>query len=951
PRPPLLARFFLSFLFSYLCPFHPSLPCFAAVRARIHPYHFHHQHFHGYTNAMATSVPLLPSAPPVSISVSSSVSTPATLSPSSMPSLFRAEALLQSASPVAVSAKPAYCTPSPVENTPQNNECRMVEVRGAKLASFTVNGRELICLPQAFELFLKHLVGGLHTVYTKLKRLEITPVVCNVEQVRVLRGLGAIQPGVNRCKLISRKDFETLYNDCTNASSRPGRPPKRTQSVTSPDSPHVLPHSVSGLMSSGMMSHTGESSFGLTAATLAEAMKKKIKMEVMSSYHGSNNHGGDSENGDINSSIGDPSLAVARRCPQDAVGWLVGLVVYSQSSSDTGVSSSAAVSDPLTPAQHTLTQRHHVSVAAVLRMIYHPQYLLYGGPLGVLTIEEQRNIVLHKQFSLLEYPHTVPADFVVVVKVECHQAFWSCDNKPFFLVLTTVPSHTDSLVVSTKTKAGLATEDGLELPFMMMSHPLIPVSLPPASVTMAMSQMNHLSTIANMAAAAHAQSETSRMVTSVIKERVPDSPSPSPSLDDGRRSGSHMSSRQSSSVSSSPAHTESSSDRPHVHQNGLSLGHALLGLSPSAPPGPKEGDLATQDTSHDTRRTHIEKEESMLCTPTSRESYERVSHAGPALPPGFAAPLLFPEGLSSIETLLTNIQGLLKVAIDNARAQEKQVQLEKTELKMELYRERELRETLERQLCVEQKNRVAKVLLGCQNGANPVVFFQVVTKHPVGSVLWAASCGQCPLGNVLWAASCGQRPLGNVLWAASCGQCPVGSVLWAASCGQCPVGSVLWAVSFGQRPVGSILWAAPFGQRPVGSVLWAASCGQCPVGSVLWAASCRQHPVGSVLWAASCGQHPVGSVLWAASCGQPLIQKRLKKEKKTKRKLQEALEYESKRRDQAEQTLQQTSTSERARTPNEPPTQEMETDLSNDRTDAERTIQDGRLFLKSAVMF
>ncbi|KAL7852435.1 hypothetical protein SRHO_G00182200 [Serrasalmus rhombeus] len=577
---------------------------------------------------MATSVPLLPSAPPVSISVSSSVSTPAALSPSSVPSLFRAEALLQSASPAAVSAKPAYCTPSPVENTPQNNECRMVEVRGAKLASFTVNGRELICLPQAFELFLKHLVGGLHTVYTKLKRLEITPVVCNVEQVRVLRGLGAIQPGVNRCKLISRKDFEVLYNDCTNASSRPGRPPKRTQSVTSPESPHILPHSVTGLMTSGMMSHTG-----LTAATLAEAMKKKIKMEVMSSYHGSNNHGTDSENGDISSSMA-----------------------------------------------------------------------------------------------------------------------------------------------------------GLELPFMMMSHPLIPVSLPPASVTMAMNQMNHLSTIASMAAAAQAHSDTSRMATSVIKERVPDSPSPAPSLDDGRRSGSHLSSRQSSSVSSSPAHTESSSDRPHVHQNGLSLGHALLGLSPSAPPGPKEGDLATQDTSHETRRTHVEKEESMLCTPTSRESFERVSHAGPALPPGFPAPLLFPEGLSSIETLLTNIQGLLKVAIDNARAQEKQVQLEKTELKMELYRERELRETLERQLCVEQKNRA-------------------------------------------------------------------------------------------------------------------------------------------------------------------LIQKRLKKEKKTKRKLQEALEYESKRRDQAEQTLQQTSTSEHARTPNEPPTQEMETNLSNDRTEAERTIPDGRLFLKSTVMY
>lgn len=61
---------------------------------------------------------------------------------------------------------------------------------------------------------------------------------------------------------------------------------------------------------------------------------------------------------------------------------------------------------------------------------------------------------------------------------------------------------------------------GLELPFMMMPHPLIPVSLPPASVTMAMSQMNHLSTIANMAAAAQVQSPPSRVETSVIKVAV-----------------------------------------------------------------------------------------------------------------------------------------------------------------------------------------------------------------------------------------------------------------------------------------------------------------------------------------------------------------------------------------------------------------------------------------------
>uniref|UniRef100_A0A8C2H472 Dachshund d n=1 Tax=Cyprinus carpio TaxID=7962 RepID=A0A8C2H472_CYPCA len=479
-------------------------------------------------------------------SSSSPSATSASPSQSATQNLFRTDLISTNTSSIPLAGKPVYSTPSPVENTPQNNECRMVELRGAKVASFTVEGQELICLPQAFDLFLKHLVGGLHTVYTKLKRLEITPVVCNVEQVRILRGLGAIQPGVNRCKLISRKDFETLYNDCTNASSRPGRPPKRTQSVTSPENPHIMPHSVPGLMSPGIIPPTG-----LTAAAAAAAMKvKKIKLEVMSSYHGSNTqHGADSENGDLSSSV------------------------------------------------------------------------------------------------------------------------------------------------------------GLELPFMMMPHPLIPVSLPPASVTMAMSQMNHLSTIANMAAAAQGQSAPSRMVTSVIKERVPDSPSPTPSLEDGRRPGSRPSSQRSSSVSSSPAHTESSSDRMPVHHNGLSMNQALLGLSPSILPGPKEGDLATHDIGHEAKRMHLEKEETPMCTPTARDSYERLSLAGQTLPPGFPSPFLFPDGLSSIETLLTNIQGLLKVAIDNARAQEKQVQLEKTELKMELFRERELRETLEKQLAIEQKNR------------------------------------------------------------------------------------------------------------------------------------------------------------------------------------------------------------------------------------------------------
>ncbi|XP_034537912.1 dachshund c isoform X3 [Notolabrus celidotus] len=514
----------------------------------------------GHLPAPSSVSPATNSPPPAATSAASSPAPP----PATHPALlqqFRADLLLSNGTqlikpggaPLSSSAKPVYATPSPVESTPQNNECKLVEVKGAKLASFTVRDTELICLPQAFDVFLKHLVGGLHTVYTKLKRLDISPVVCNVEQVRVLRGLGAIQPGVNRCKLISRQDFETLYSDCTNASSRPGRPPKRLQTVTEGGTHHMLSHS--GLVHAGIM----------PPADLS-ALAKKIKLEAMASYHSNHQHGrSNGENGD-----------------------------------------------------------------------HHP---------------------------------------------------------------------------------GLVLD---QLPFMMMSHPLIPASLAPASVSMAMGQMNRLSTLASMANMAQLHAKPpARAPTSVIKERVRGSPSPSPSLEDAQ-----MSSNHSSSVSSSPSHTERTAESTHPLDDGVSSGHSLLGHSPGMVQAARETEVTSLDYSKENKRSHSDRDTSSMATHTSRESCdrqvyqkppsgregcERVSHpAGQKLPAGLHhAPFIFPEGLSSIETLLTNIQqGLLRVAIENARAQEKQDQLERTELKMELVRERELRETLERQLSMEQKNRV-----------------------------------------------------------------------------------------------------------------------------------------------------------------------------------------------------------------------------------------------------
>ncbi|XP_055795044.1 dachshund homolog 2-like [Salvelinus fontinalis] len=405
---------------------------------------------------------------------------------------------------------------STATSTTTTSECRMVDVHGVKVASFSVGGQdELICLPQVFDLFLKHLVGGLHTVYTKLKRLDICPVVCTVSQVRVLRGLGAIQPGVNRCKLISRRDFEALYTDCTVASSRPGRPPKHSVGRGIQESYRLVHPGVHGLLSPGMLSHKGESECSWDKERLVSPLS-----------------GG-------------------------------------------------------------------------------------GGVGGQQSLNNQGNS-LQKQ---------------------------------------------------------LLANRLQDLPFVMMTHPLIPVRVPPASVAMAMSQMNHLNTIANMAAAAQMHTYTHQ--APIVKERVCDSPSPSPSVDDiNTPLLSQHSSQPSSTASSSPDRLTLDRDATErqilVHMN----------------------------------KIERVKEASSLALPMSKPSFDRLS-PDQALPPGFPAPFLFADGVSSVETLLTNIQGLLKVAVENTRVQDTQIQAEKRELKMELYREREMRESLERQLTSELQSKAS----------------------------------------------------------------------------------------------------------------------------------------------------------------------------------------------------------------------------------------------------
>uniref|UniRef100_A0A673GCN0 Dachshund b n=1 Tax=Sinocyclocheilus rhinocerous TaxID=307959 RepID=A0A673GCN0_9TELE len=416
------------------------------------------------------------------------------------------------------------------------NECKIVEVHGVKVASFNVDGHELICLPQVFDLFLKHLVGGLHTVYTKLKRLDVNPVVCTVEQVRVLRGLGAIQPGVNRCKLISRKDFEALYNDCTSASSRPGRPPKRSYRAGVQESPRILHQRANSLLPLALLSSTG-----LTTAAMAEALKIQ-KMKLMMSLHNTHN-GSEFDSDELNSNTGTVCSALS---------W---------------------------------EREKHPSPAS----------------------EKTQHSLNNSQLNSLQHTHLLA--------------------------------------------------NRLDLPFMMMPHPLLPVGLPPASVAMAMNQMNHLNTIANMVASAQVYSPVSRPTSAIKQECFEESPSVTPSVDGTVPQKTEPSPQQTSSLPSSPT-------QPYT-------------LSPQKTTYDVHDEQREIDSTLHMNRLSNDRAEQNALIPTIFEKVPTQS-----LSSGFPASLLFTDGLSSVEMLLTNVQ-----------------------LKMELYREREMRESLERQLTSELHSR------------------------------------------------------------------------------------------------------------------------------------------------------------------------------------------------------------------------------------------------------
>ncbi|XP_038113499.1 dachshund homolog 2 isoform X9 [Culex quinquefasciatus] len=483
----------------------------------------------------------------------------------------------------------SYNSPPPISSSdPTANECKLVDYRGHKVAAFMIQGDTMLCLPQAFELFLKHLVGGLHTVYTKLKRLDIVPLVCNVEQVRILRGLGAIQPGVNRCKLLSCKDFDVLYRDCTTArclsikppeSSRPGRPPKRG------------PVGLSMPASSHMSHHAAAAAVAASQAAAAQQIKK----------HRLDNGEFVYENGHLNDLRGldkSPLLANGYNAPPT-----------------------------------------HLNHIPFMQMNPHP-----GGG--------------HPLMSPGVNPHGIPRPDGSIIKGQ------NIGEAIARAAYEDIVKHLERLREE-RGEERLASLD-------QKPRDLSSLSAPPPDSPNGASPVLNLSKSGGDQASGGAPSERSNQ----------NSPEPSVHEEDENISEANISDTEDG------GHNEKEEDISDCERD----------ISSPVP--------ATVPVSQEMHGNRDQQQQQQQQAALNYTSLAAASAAAAVAVGGGVPSAQDPSQVhSSTETLLRNIQGLLKVAADNARQQERQTSYEKAELKMDVIREREVKDSLERQLADEKRLR------------------------------------------------------------------------------------------------------------------------------------------------------------------------------------------------------------------------------------------------------
>ncbi|XP_068219105.1 dachshund homolog 2-like isoform X3 [Palaemon carinicauda] len=531
-----------------------------------------------------------------------------------------------------------YHSPPPVPSS-ESHECKIVDYRGAKVAAFIINGDTMLCLPQAFEIFLKHLVGGLHTVYTKLKRLGIEPLVCNVDQVRILRGLGAIQPGVNRCKLLCIKHFDILYKDCTTARLVPYATWRGGQREE--------------LLCAGGRSVMADS---LACSRLAELLPTPTPTTTTTTTPAS-------------------SLQLENA-----------LLTASENPSRPG--------RPPKRASDFMTMAPSPDALFDLKKRHLENGGFHNGQLPVFPFDFPGDHRLDKS-PLLANGYHAPPHFNPLQYMAHHMGLGYPPLMP----------------------GGLP--GGLPGGHPVGHHPLSPNDASPLKHPhITPETLARLALCLNPCRMHEERVERERQLA--LEQRHGLTPT--------SIAGGHP-----------PMPPTSTQDSDHHHHHHHPPTSPVLNLSKGGAPSDeghddrdddREHDLASHDSARedlhdDDRRTNQhddvdrlsdmdddeDKDESMDIADAWARASSNLGQTQLSSPPGAGGPgatmgIGGSAPLSSTEVLLRNILGLLRVAEENARHHERQTQYEKAELKMEVLRERELRETLEKQLQEEQKNRI-----------------------------------------------------------------------------------------------------------------------------------------------------------------------------------------------------------------------------------------------------
>ncbi|XP_018011802.1 dachshund homolog 2 isoform X2 [Hyalella azteca] len=557
-----------------------------------------------------------------------------------------------------------YHSPPPLPST-ESHECKIVEYRGAKVAAFIINGETMLCLPQAFELFLKHLVGGLHTVYTKLKRLSIEPIVCNVDQVRILRGLGAIQPGVNRCKLLSMQHFDILYRDCTTA--RPGRPPKRASDFMAMTPTHDafydlkkrhldsvgagqpgLLHGLNGCSPPGMPNGGTGSINGVNGMFANGHLDHRLDKSPLlgNGYHAPPHFNPLQYMAQHMAGLGYPPLL-----PGGLPGGLSG-----------GLPGGPGVPHPISPTDGSPLKHPPIKTETLAR------------------IHEER-LERERQLSNDQRRGSLPPTFT-----------------PTSLGSSTLLQHHLHQQQHLFQQHQLQQQQQQQNKLHSVSAPYTPTSLiPPSTSSPTPPTSSANSTVLDDAHDPHGSASSQAQQHSNNKD-------------------SDMNNRSASSRNGSPILNLSKVDEVTGQDENRAQDRLDTISHDSERAMHDDDDRQQQSSSRDEERLSemddddIDKDESMdtLDMWGRSSSTPGQTQLGPSPISSMIPPvgLLGSAPLSSTEVLLRNILGLLRVAEENARHHERRTQHEKAELKMEVLREREMRESLEKQLQEEHKNRI-----------------------------------------------------------------------------------------------------------------------------------------------------------------------------------------------------------------------------------------------------